>query len=99
MEIAKLNEWNPWWENKDAVLEVAGVPRPRYSDLLDSVELREVTILTGVRRSGKSTLMYQMIVRLLKKEVSPKHILFVNLEDKKLAQDSLDDIYEAYRQN
>lgn len=99
MDFAKLVEWNPWWESGEVADELAGIPRPMYSDLVDSVGLREVTILTGVRRSGKSTLMYQMIGNLLKRGVSPKNILFVNLEDKKLAQDSLDDIYEAYRQN
>lgn len=99
MDFAKLSEWNPWWEDREAVAELAGIPRPRYSDLVDSVEVKEVTILTGVRRSGKSTLMYQIISNLLKKGVSPKQVLFVNLEDKKLAQDSLDDIYEIYRQS
>ncbi len=99
MDIAKLSEWNPWWESGKAATELAGIPRPVYSNLVDSIELKEVTILTGVRRSGKSTLMYQMIDNLLKKGTNPKHILFVNLEDKKLAQDSLEDIYEAYRQN
>ncbi len=98
MELAKLNEWNPWWENNEAVAELAGMHRPMYAELLASVEVREVTILTGVRRSGKSTLMYQMISNLLEKGVSPKQILFVNLEDKKMTHDSLDDIYEAYRQ-
>lgn len=99
MDFAKLTEWNPWWENGEAAVELAGIPRPTYAELVDSVELREVTILTGIRRSGKSTLMYQMINNLLNKGVSPRQILLVNLEDKKLAQDSLDDIYEVYRRD
>ena len=57
----------------------------------------EITIITGIRRSGKSTFMYQMIDQLLKEGVNPKQILFVNLEDKKLTNDSLDDIYLSYR--
>lgn len=99
MDVAKLIEWNPWWENIAAVDVLAGMHRKRYSELVESVGIREVTILTGVRRSGKSTLMYQMIGNLLNKGLSPKQILFVNLEDKKLAEDSLDDIYGSYRQN
>lgn len=39
-----------------------------------------------------------MIDGLLKKGVSPEQILFVNLEDKKLVMDSLQDIYPNYRQ-
>jgi len=99
MEITKLNEWNPWWEEKELVKELEGKERPEYGDLIDSLKIREITIITGVRRSGKSTLMYQMISNLLNKKINPKQILFVNLEDKKLIKDSLDDIYNSYREN
>ncbi len=99
MEKAKLTEWNPWWERPEFVDELAGKPRPQYKDLLNSAEVKEITIITGIRRSGKSTLMYQIIQTLLKKNISPKQILFVNLEDKKLEKDTLDDIYLSYREN
>ena len=99
MDIAKLSEWNPWWESKEVPEELRGRPRPQYKKLLGSVEIKEITIITGVRRSGKSTLMYQVIDSLLKKGTDPKQIMFVNLEDKKLTKDSLDDIYFSYRQN
>lgn len=99
MDVAKLVEWNSWWESKEVSEELKAKPRPQYKQLLESVEIKEITIITGVRRSGKSTLMYQMIDNLLKKGTDPKQILFVNLEDKKLVKDSLQDIYESYRQN
>ncbi len=99
MNVAKLVEWNPWWESKEVSEELKAKPRPQYKQLLDSVEIKEITIITGVRRSGKSTLMYQIIDNLLKEGTDPKQILFVNLEDKKLIKDSLQDIYESYRQN
>jgi len=99
MELSILNEWNPWWENKGLIKDLEGTPRPFYKHLLDSVEVKEITVITGVRRSGKSTLMYQIISSLLKKGVNPRQILFVNLEDKKLVKSSLEDIYMAYREN
>lgn len=99
MEIENLAEWNPWWENSEELKELTGISRPGYDALLESVKLKEVTIITGVRRSGKSTLMYQIICNLLKQGINPRQILFVNLEDKKLIKDSLDDIYECYREN
>ena len=99
MDIKKLVEWNPWWEDKDPVKELKGMNRPEYAQLLDSIEIKEITIITGIRRSGKSTLMYQMIDNLLKRKIDPKQILFVNLEDKKLMEDSLEDIYESYRES
>ena len=99
MEIEKLNEWNPWWENKSLIEDLKGKHRPKYDFLVDSIKIKEVTIITGIRRSGKSTLMYQMIDKLLEKNTDPKQILFVNLEDKKLINDSLEDIYLSYREN
>lgn len=97
--IHKLNEWNPWWENKDLIKRLIGRHRSRYNSLLDSIKIKEITIITGIRRSGKSTLMYQMIYALLEKGIKPEQILFVNLEDRKLAKDTLDEIYMNYREN
>ena len=95
IEILKV--WNPWWEKKELIEDLEGKRRLLYEDLIDSVNIKEITIITGVRRSGKSTLMYQMIDSLLKK-VSPNQILFVNLEDKKLTKLSLEEIYNYYRE-
>lgn len=99
MNADKLIEWNPWWETKEVPEELKAKPRPKYKQLVNSIEIKEITIITGVRRSGKSTLMYQMIDSLLKKGIAPAQILFVNLEDKKLIKDSLQDIYSGYRQD
>lgn len=99
MEIEKLNEWNPWWESKNVPEDLKGIPRPHYNSLVNSTEIKEITVITGIRRSGKSTLMYQMINNLLKAGIDPGQVLFVNLEDKKLAKDSLDEIYNSYREN
>jgi predicted AAA+ superfamily ATPase len=99
MDVTKLVEWNPWWESKEVPEELKGRHRPQYNQLIDSVGIKEITIITGVRRSGKSTLMYQIIDGLLKKGIEPKQILFVNLEDKKLIKDNLDDIYASYKEN
>jgi len=99
MEIERLAEWNPWWESKELISELKGKERSEYKYLINSIDLREVTIIVGVRRSGKSTLMFQMVDHLLKKGVNPKQILFVNLEDKKFINESLDDIYRSYREN
>src|SRR3989344_8158281 len=99
MEIEKLSEWNPWWENKELLKKLIGMHRPKYDYLIDSINIKEIVIITGIRRSGKSTLMYQMINKLLSIGINPKQILFVNLEDKKLISDSLDDIYSSYKES
>ena len=97
MKIEKLYESNPWWAGKGVSTELKGKLRKEYDLFLKSISIDEITIITGVRRSGKSTLMYQMVDGLLKTGISAQQILFINLEDTKIANDSLDEIYEAYR--
>ncbi|MEK6893635.1 MAG: ATP-binding protein [Nanoarchaeota archaeon] len=99
MELNKLAEANPWWSIKKVPEELKGQPRLDYSLLVKSIDVQEVTIVVGVRRAGKSTFMYQMVEKLIEKGVSPEQILFVNLEDTRFDEDSLEDIYQAYRTN
>lgn len=97
MEIEKLTEWNPWWEDTKQIEKLAGHPRKDYEMILKSADIKEITIILGVRRCGKSTLMYQIIKRLLEKGTNPKNILFINFDDKNISKDNLDSIYESYR--
>lgn len=97
--IDVLNEWNPWWFGKKEVLEgLAGIERPEYGEIVKTVDMRETTVITGIRRSGKSTIMYQMIKRLIENGTAPKNILLVNFEDQALIEVPLDEIYSEYRQ-
>ena len=98
MEIEKLNEWNPWWENKDFINRLIGISRTKYEHLVNSISIREIIVITGIRRCGKSTLMYQMINKLLLEGTDPKQILFINFDDNKLNENSLDEIYLSYRE-
>lgn len=92
-----LSFMNPWWATKTVPTELAGRPRQGYELLVKSVDEREVTVITGVRRAGKSTLMYQMIARLLAEGVACEQVLFVNFDDLRL-ETGLDGIYKAYRE-
>lgn len=99
MELNKLAEANPWWSNKIVPEELKGQLRIDYSLLIKSIKIQEVTIIVGVRRAGKSTFMYQMVEKLLEKGVLPEQILFINFEDIRFDEDSLEDIYALYRTN
>ncbi|MEK6927517.1 MAG: ATP-binding protein [Nanoarchaeota archaeon] len=99
MELNKLAEANPWWSTKKVPEELKGLPRLDYALLVKSIDVQEVTIIVGVRRAGKSTFMYQMVEKLLEKGVQPEQILFINFEDTRFDEDSLEDIYQLYRTN
>ncbi len=97
MNTETLENWNPWWASKEVPRVLAGMKRSIDPLIFRSVKEKEIIILTGVRRCGKTTIMYQMIDFLLK-DVLPAQILYLNLDDEMLKKESLEAIYSEYRQ-
>lgn len=79
-----LHPTNYWGELKQS----PGKPRPEYvSWLLEQSENSNVSAVVGVRRSGKSTILKQVIYQLItRKGVNPNNTLLVNLEDPRLIE-------------
>jgi len=72
-----------------------GVPRRLHIKTVHD----KAAVCIGVRRSGKSTYMFQVIERLISSGISRQNILYVNFFDDRLhnlRQDSLGLITEAY---
>jgi len=94
-----LLRWNIWGGAK---LD-PGLKRDITPNVLDAISIDQTVVLTGPRRTGKSTILYQVIDFLIKDGLEPKSILHVNFEDPGLALDLsvalLDQIYDDYRAN
>ncbi|MDP3028707.1 MAG: ATP-binding protein [Deltaproteobacteria bacterium] len=79
-----------------------GIKRDVLDKLKSYIDLPHIVSIVGVRRGGKSTLLKQLINHLLKdKAISPKNILFLNLETPYFSQYkdkviNLERIYEDY---
>jgi len=71
-----LEKQNPWWFNKHLDIGIARLNY--YPDLKKYLKTQEIMLILGTRRSGKSTLLYQLIDFL---KTSPKQILFINLDE------------------
>lgn len=72
-----LNDWNYWNRELPPI-----VPRNAYDEKIASfLQKDEVTVLKGIRRCGKSTLLLNQIKTLIVCGVEAKNILFINLED------------------
>src|SRR3989338_5842306 len=71
-----LEKQNPWWFNKEYSI---GIPRlGHYPQILKYLDTPEIVLLLGARRTGKSTLLYQLIASL---EVKPEALLLINLDE------------------
>jgi len=99
MELKNLADWNPWWSEGTIPSTLKGIEREASRTLDALMEEREIIVLSGVRRSGKTTLMYQAVDRLISRGVPPENILFLNLEDPALMKEGLDNIFSTYRQH
>ena len=103
MLSAKIHEillsYNRFWS---AGTIEAGIERDILSKCLSQLESKEVIVLKGVRRCGKSTLMAQVIGNLLARGINPTHILRVNLEEPlfstEYSVELLEQIYRTYRE-
>ena len=100
-----LQKWNPHFQDPRKGLWLGMVPREKYLDRLwQMMSLRHILILTGVRRSGKSTLMQQMVGRLLAEGAPPHNVLFLYFDDLLVrpyldrGADLLEQIYAFYRE-
>jgi len=100
-----LQKWNPHFRDVAKGLWVGTLPREKYLNRLwQMMDLRHILILTGVRRSGKSTLMQQMVGRLIAEGVPPQNVLFLYFDDLLVrpyldnGADLLERIFSFYRE-
>ncbi len=86
-----LERQNPWWFEKEFD---TGIDRlPWYTGITKYMNTREVLLLLGARRTGKSTLAYQIIKNLLDNKTPPEAILFINLDEPLFQSKSKDPVY------
>lgn len=90
--IATLLEWNPWFENS---IPETLVGYQRDYDIVSYMAIPEIKILEGVRRSGKSTLLYQVAYHALGEG---NKVLYINFDDEILKSYTLSEIYYAFQQ-
>ncbi len=94
-ELAELlHRHNPWWSKE---VNPNFIDRPFYANQLEALEKkRDIVLLTGLRRVGKTTLLRQHIFNLLKKE-KPEHVLYAPLDAYGFLDQSIHDIVREFR--
>lgn len=92
-----LRSLNPWWANK-SINQGNLIDRYIKEELLHSFELRQIKDLLGVRRSGKTTLLYLTIEYLLKNGVSSTKIFFLSFDEINISTADFEEIEKAIYQ-
>jgi hypothetical protein len=74
---------NPWWEGRTPE---TGIPRPEYlSQLRAALSRKQIELVMGGRRVGKTTLVKQLVVHCLEDGVPPRDLLYLALDHPRFA--------------
>ncbi|MBI4163741.1 MAG: ATP-binding protein [Candidatus Aenigmarchaeota archaeon] len=96
MKKEKLEEFNNWWFIKSVPQDLLRpYKRSLFNQLIRSLNNRQVISITGLRRTGKTTLMFQLIQKLLDDGVKNSSVLYFSFDE---YAESLDEVINAYRE-
>lgn len=94
VSIEELERFNPWWRTGSVKAEwLKEYKRKPYHEIKKYVEKKQILLIWGLRRLGKTTLMYQAISDLLK-ETGRKNVFYFSFDE--IAFD-LKDVLEGYQ--
>jgi uncharacterized protein len=86
---------NPWWKEKKVSKELAKeYKRKIFTETLRYNKYRQILVLSGLRRVGKSTLMFQLIEKELEKR-DPEKIVYFSFDS---SVKNLTEIMENYKE-
>lgn len=92
-----LEEFNPWWLREKVDPELAlPFKREIYKEIENSLEKRFILALMGLRRVGKTTVLYQLIEKILAQKTAPKQILFFSFDE---GSHSVTKVIETYKEH
>lgn len=98
-----LRGYNEWWITNQISSELTKpVKRLAYYEakkIFEHPHIRREIILSGPRRVGKTTIMYQTIADCLQKGIAPKNILYVSFDHPMLKLCDIGRILEVYANN
>lgn len=92
-----LSRMSPWWDGGFSLEGV--VPRPRLLERVrPCLDTRDVVLLTGLRRVGKTTLMRELVHHLLLERAVPAdRVMYASLDAYPLQGTALEDVVDEFR--
>lgn len=95
MELKELLKFNEWWETGGVgEKNLENYKRYFFYKIQKFVDDRQGVLITGLRRVGKTKLMYQLIDTLLERGVEKRKILYFSFDESAF---DLKDVLETYK--
>ena len=98
--IKALRQYNPWWRMPSAIREESK-PQKRLAyyealRMLKHGSIRRFVVLSGVRRVGKTTILYQIMENLIDEGVNPRNILYATFDNPILKLVNVESVLSIY---
>ena len=97
--LSIISKYNPWWSGKEIPKsQTLDFRRNFFHVLTKEIDRKEITVVLGPRRVGKTVLMYQLIKQLIDNGVSPSNVFYFSVDNKELIRNKvgIDKIIETY---
>ena len=86
-----LKDFNPWWKQE---FELVYKERELFAQLQKFLPLPQMIALTGLRRVGKTTLMFKIVEDAIKGGVEPTNIVYFSFDEFTVAIRTIMKVYE-----
>ncbi|MEM5793504.1 MAG: ATP-binding protein [Candidatus Aenigmatarchaeota archaeon] len=93
----RLDELNHWWIEKNVKKEfVPSTHRNIFNSVKEDINRRQIQVIVGLRRVGKSTILFQLMDYLIKKEVDPLKIIYCTFDEPEFQGKRIEEILREY---
>lgn len=98
--IKVLQQYNPWWRNPDLIsLETKPQKRNVYFETVKTINhpsIRRFAVLSGARRVGKTTVLFQVIKKLIDESIPAKNIFYISFDNPIIKMVSVEEVIDTY---
>jgi predicted AAA+ superfamily ATPase len=94
MDPGTMEQFNDWWTTGRVKL-LKQYKRPLFHKMLEYLDDKQILLIYGLRRVGKTTLFYQLIQHLIDAGVNPGNILYFSFD---VAKAEMGDLLRTYEQ-
>ncbi len=98
--IKVLRQYNPWWRSPITIKEESK-PQKRVAyyealKMMGHSSIRRFVVLSGARRVGKTTILYQMMEHFIDEGISPRNIFYISFDNPIIKLVSVEKVIEIY---
>lgn len=100
--LSVIASFNPWWQSGTVPkVFLKEFKRNGYYTCKNAFfnDIRRIVVMSGMRRTGKTTIVYQMINEVLARGVKPQNILYLTFDHPVIRATDFDSLISMYRNN